>query len=58
MLRGPTPTQELRDKINEGHNKKSVTQDEVLPGKTFKGALEADLIVAMDRITKMDGFEN
>ncbi len=44
MLRGQTPTQELRDKVNEGHNKKSVTQDKALPGKTFKGALEADHI--------------
>jgi hypothetical protein len=56
MLRGQTSTQELRDKVNEGHNKKSVTQDKALPGKTFKGALEADHIVSMDRITRMDGF--
>ncbi|MGO4531469.1 hypothetical protein AB4Z30_20515 [Paenibacillus sp. 2TAF8] len=56
MLRDQTPTQTLRDKVNEGHDKKTVTRDEVLPGKTFKGALEADHIVSMDRISKMDGF--
>ncbi|WNN74780.1 hypothetical protein RKS58_15450 [Lysinibacillus capsici] len=58
MLRGQTPTQKLRDKINEGHDKKTVTKDQVLPGKTFKGALEADHIVSMDRIARMDGFGN
>ncbi|MEC1180063.1 pre-toxin TG domain-containing protein [Metasolibacillus meyeri] len=56
MLRRQTLTQKLRDKVNEGHNKKTVTQDEALPGKTFKGALEADHIVSMDRIASMDGF--
>ncbi|WP_458415043.1 hypothetical protein ACNQFZ_09695 [Schinkia sp. CFF1] len=56
MLRDLTPTRELRDKVNEGHDKKAITYDEVLPGKTFKGALEADHIVPMDRITRMDGF--
>ncbi|MPQ31906.1 hypothetical protein E4V42_10710 [Clostridium estertheticum] len=35
-----------------------MTNDEVLPGKTFKGALEADHIVAMDKISRMDGFGN
>ncbi|MCM0627294.1 hypothetical protein M5J14_22615, partial [Lysinibacillus sp. OL1_EC] len=58
MLRGQTPTQKLRDKVNEGHDKKTVTKDQVLPGKTFKGALEADHIVSMDRIARMDGFGN
>ncbi|MGM2817194.1 hypothetical protein [Bacillus cereus group sp. Bce001] len=58
MLRSQTPTQKLRDKVNEGHDKKSVTQDEAIPGKTFKGALEADHIVSMDRIARMDGFGN
>ncbi|WHX50300.1 hypothetical protein QNH46_06440 [Paenibacillus woosongensis] len=56
ILRDQTPTRELRDKVNEGHDKKVITQDEVLPGKTFKGALEADHVVSMDRITRMDGF--
>ncbi len=45
MLRSQTPTQKLRDKVNEGHDKKSVIQDEAIPGKTFKGALEADHII-------------
>ena len=52
-LREDTPTQELRDKVNEGHDKTAVTNDEALPGKKFTGALEADHIVPMD---KMDGF--
>ncbi|MHA6533126.1 HNH endonuclease [Paenibacillus sp. BAC0078] len=56
ILREQTPTQELRDRVNKGHDKKSITKDEVLPGKTFKGAIEADHIVSMDRITRMEGF--
>jgi hypothetical protein len=55
-LREDTPTQEIRDKVNEGHDKTAVTNDEALPGKTFTGALEADHIVPMDKITKMDVF--
>ncbi|WP_207652027.1 hypothetical protein, partial [Clostridium beijerinckii] len=56
MLRKHTPTQEIRDKVNEGHDKNIRTNDEALPGKTFKGSLEADHIVSMDKISKMDGF--
>uniref|UniRef100_UPI00403FA6B6 hypothetical protein n=1 Tax=Paenibacillus sp. FSL R5-0701 TaxID=2921654 RepID=UPI00403FA6B6 len=32
------------------------TKDEAIPGKTFIGSLEADHIVPMNNITKMDGF--
>ncbi|OOM07381.1 phage late control D family protein [Clostridium saccharobutylicum] len=56
MLRKQTPTQEIRDQVNEGHDKNVRTNDEVLTGKTFKGSLEADHIVSMDKISKMDGF--
>ena len=56
MLRDETPTPELRDKVNEGHNKNVETKDEAIPGKTFTGSLEADHIVPMNKITKMDGF--
>ncbi|MCI1696866.1 DUF4280 domain-containing protein [Aneurinibacillus aneurinilyticus] len=56
MLRDETPTPQIRKQVNKGHDKKAVTEDPVLPGKTFKGSLEADHIVPMDKITKMDGF--
>ncbi|WP_339305164.1 hypothetical protein NST33_22715 [Paenibacillus sp. FSL L8-0435] len=56
ILRDETPTPELRDKVNEGHNKNVETKDEAIPGKTFIGSLEADHIVPMNNITKMDGF--
>jgi 5-methylcytosine-specific restriction endonuclease McrA len=55
-LREDTPSPEIRDKINNGHDKTSVTRDKALPGKTFTGPLEADHIVPMDKITRMDGF--
>ncbi|BAU27218.1 uncharacterized protein DUF4280 [Aneurinibacillus soli] len=56
MLRDETPTPQIRKQVNKGHDKKAVTEDPVLPGKTFKGSLEADHIVPMDKITRMDGF--
>ncbi|MBI3511839.1 MAG: hypothetical protein HY064_14355 [Bacteroidetes bacterium] len=54
-LRKGTPTDEIRDMVNEGHVKGS--PDPVLPGKFIDGVLEADHIVSMERITRMEGFE-
>lgn len=54
-LRSETPTQEIRDMVNDG-----VTlpmNDPVIPGNEITKRLEADHIVSMDRITRMDGFE-
>ena len=54
-LRSETPTEEIRDMVNDG-----VTlpmNDPVIPGNEITKRLEADHIVSMDRITRMDGFE-
>lgn len=54
-LRSETPTDEIRDMVNDG-----VTlpmNDPVIPGNEITKRLEADHIVSMDRITRMDGFE-
>ena len=55
VLRSETPTEEIRDMVNDG-----VTlpmNDPVIPGNEITKRLEADHIVSMDRITRMDGFE-
>lgn len=54
-LRKKTPTEEMRDRVNEGVE--IPMSDPVLPGKTITTRLEADHIVSMDKITRMDGFE-
>ena len=54
-LRSETPTDEIRDMVNDG-----VTlpmNDPVIPGNEITKRLEADHIVSMDRISRMDGFE-
>lgn len=54
-LRDATPTPAIRDKVNEG--KVAPFPDEALPGFTVTRRLEADHIVSMDRITRMEGFD-
>jgi hypothetical protein len=54
-LRDATPTQELRDMVNEG--KILPFPDEALPGLNVSKRLHADHIVSMDKITRMEGFD-
>jgi hypothetical protein len=53
-LRKATPTQAIRDKINKG--KVPPFPDEALSGMTVTKKLEADHIVSMDKITRLEGF--
>ncbi|MGY0040401.1 hypothetical protein [Pedobacter sp. NJ-S-72] len=53
-LRDETPTQEIRDLVNEGVQLPMA--DPVLPGLQITKRLHADHIVPMDKITKMEGF--
>ncbi|WP_336077675.1 GmrSD restriction endonuclease domain-containing protein [Paenibacillus sp. 203] len=54
-LRSKTPTKELQDKMNEGVI--LPIDDPVLAGKKVETALEADHIVPMDKIAKMENFD-
>jgi len=54
-LRSSTPNSAIRDKINKG--KIPPFPDEALPGMTVNKKLEADHIVSMDKITRMEGFD-
>ncbi|WP_252235316.1 hypothetical protein [Clostridium sp. CH2] len=54
-LRRRTPTTEIRDMVNEGVN--LPMDDFALPGKRITSNLEADHIVSMKKIVKMEGFE-
>jgi hypothetical protein len=54
-LRRSTPSPEIRNQVNK--NKKPPYPDEALPGLIVTGRLEADHVVPMDKITRMDGFE-
>ena len=54
-LRGQTPTAAARDAVNRG--KTFPHADEALPGFEVTQRLQADHIVSMDRITRMEGFE-
>ncbi|WP_316798449.1 hypothetical protein [Pedobacter frigidisoli] len=54
-LRDQTPTQEIRDMVNEGIQ--LPMPDPVLPGLEITKRLHADHIVPMDRITRMEGFD-
>lgn len=54
-LRSETPTDEIRDMVNDGIT--LPMNDPVIPGNEITKRLEADHIVSMDRITRMDGFE-
>ena len=53
-LRQSTPTQDIRDMVNEGMS--FPMDDFAIPGKTIDKRLQADHIVSMDKITRMDGF--
>jgi hypothetical protein len=54
-LRDQTPSQDIRDMVNEGVELPMA--DPVLPGKTITRNLHADHIVSMDKITRMEGFD-
>jgi hypothetical protein len=43
--------------VNAGHNPAVQIPDFALPGKTILGRLQADHIVAMDTIVRMEGFD-
>ena len=55
-LRHSTPTKDIRDKVNDGVI--LPIDDFAIPGRQIVSRLEADHIVAMDKITRMDGFEH
>ncbi len=54
-LRKRTPSQEIRDLVNEG--KVLPFPDEALPGLMVTKRLHADHIVSMDTIASMEGFD-
>ncbi len=54
-LRNQTPNPKIRKSVNKDVN--LPMDDFAIPGKTIVKNLEADHIVPMDRITKMEGFE-
>ena len=54
-LRLLTPSQGIRDKVNEGIV--LPIPDEALPGLTITKRLHADHIVSMEKIARMEGFE-
>ena len=53
-LREQTPNNRIRDKVNE--NFVVGQKDPAIPGKIVDKRLEADHIVSMDRITRMNNF--
>lgn len=54
-LRKQTPSRQARQKVNE--NNVIGADDPAIPGKKIDGPLEADHIVSMDKITKMENFD-
>jgi len=54
-LRSQTPSRKVRQKVNE--NNIIGADDPAIPGKKIEGSLEADHIVSMDKITKMENFD-
>jgi hypothetical protein len=54
-LRARTPSKKIQKMVNKGN--KIGAPDPALPGKTITGTLQADHIVPMDKITRMEGFE-
>ncbi|HHB2013820.1 TPA: hypothetical protein ACOQ5J_006014, partial [Bacillus cereus] len=56
-LRDGTPTAKLREKVNEGIEDKIGTPDPALPGKYITDRLQADHIVSMKNIAKMENFD-
>ncbi|MGH0543154.1 hypothetical protein ACQVPW_16685 [Bacillus cereus] len=56
-LRDGTPTTKLREKVNEGIEDKIGTPDPALSGKYITDRLQADHIVSMKNIAKMENFD-
>ncbi|HDR7487931.1 MULTISPECIES: hypothetical protein [Bacillus cereus group] len=56
-LRDGTPTAKLREKVNEGIEDKIGTPDPALPGKYITDRLQADHIVSMKNMAKMENFD-
>lgn len=56
-LRDGTPIAKLREKVNEGIEDKIGTPDPALPGKYITGRLQADHIVSMKNMAKMENFD-
>ena len=54
-LRKKSPTPKIRRSVNEGVS--FPIDDPAIPGKIVADSFEADHIVSMDRITRMDGFD-
>lgn len=54
-LRKKTPTSTVRKQVNKGIA--LPMNDPALPGKTITKPLQADHIVSMDKITRMEGFD-
>lgn len=54
-LRSQTPSRKVRQKVNE--NNIIGADGPAIPGKKIEGSLEADHIVSMDKITKMENFD-
>ena len=50
-----TPSRKIRQKVDE--NKVIGADDPAIPGKKIEGSLEADHIVSMDKIAKMENFD-
>ena len=57
ILRRKTPSRKIQKQVNENIDKIIGTADPALPGKTITGTLQADHIVPMDKITRMEGFD-
>ena len=52
-----TPSRNIQKMVNKNKRELIGKPDPALPGKSIKGTLQADHIVSMDRISRMDGFE-
>ncbi|WP_157418638.1 hypothetical protein [Bacillus cereus] len=57
ILRKKTPSRKIQKQVNENLDECIGKADPALPGKIITGTLQADHIVSMDNIAKMDGFE-
>lgn len=56
-LRAKTPSRKIQRQVNQNIDNIIGTPDPALPGKKIEGTLQADHIVSMDKITKMEGFD-
>lgn len=56
-LRDGTPIAKLREKVNESIEDKIGTPAPALPGKYITGRLQADHIVSMKNMAKMENFD-